>query len=515
MSIVVSEYRGDVSIPLWFDSNRRHGHPHFPTRHVSIPLWFDSNSNLISLSHPPYCSFNSTLVRFKRYFGLAGGQTFQVSIPLWFDSNGLFCPDAGGQVRFQFHSGSIQTGKDTLDSEGTNGFQFHSGSIQTCNVHCRCRFLLAVSIPLWFDSNLAARAFLLCGLGSFNSTLVRFKLACSRVEGEAVPCFNSTLVRFKHSARKDAEWLSLCFNSTLVRFKLCLAGGGVASSWTFQFHSGSIQTWKVADRKKELEKSFNSTLVRFKPAAFASPRWSATEFQFHSGSIQTSSDALLVCFPREVSIPLWFDSNRSKGKAIRVREYGFNSTLVRFKLIAPLLLLVCNWRVSIPLWFDSNTISTEQGGTLEEVFQFHSGSIQTQHIDTILYQAIMFQFHSGSIQTEHWHELSASWSMFQFHSGSIQTWRHAVISIHTVCFNSTLVRFKPSSSSILSFDSSMFQFHSGSIQTLTRPGQFPVTCCFNSTLVRFKLQRLHKVLERLCRFQFHSGSIQTTFSDPS
>jgi len=54
----------------------------------------------------------------------------------------------------------------------------------------------------------------------------------------------------------------------------------------------------------------------------------------------------------------------------------------------------------------------------------------------------MFQFHSGSIQTEpeiFWLDEN---KVFQFHSGSIQTDRTSPASLYVPRFNSTLVRFK-------------------------------------------------------------------------
>jgi len=119
----------------------------------------------------------------------------------------------------------------------------------------------------------------------------------------------------------------------------------------------------------------------------------------------------------------------------------FNSTLVRFKPIYRLSRHRCI-EVSIPLWFDSNLINRQ----LE------------------LYR-----------------------SLFQFHSGSIQTSSGKKNSVHTLRFNSTLVRFKLPSTELGYANLRKFQFHSGSIQTVN--GQ--------------------DVSHRLLRFQFHSGSIQT------
>jgi len=59
----------------------------------------------------------------------------------------------GGGGGFQFHSGSIQTLGINGPSGAAQMFQFHSGSIQTRKVALEQLRNGAVSIPLWFDSN--------------------------------------------------------------------------------------------------------------------------------------------------------------------------------------------------------------------------------------------------------------------------------------------------------------------------------------------------------------------------
>jgi len=121
--------------------------------------------------------------------------------------------------------------------------------------------------------------------------------------------------------------------------------------------------------------------------------------------------------------------------------------------------------------------------------------------------------------------------MFQFHSGSIQTQAGMEEYFIRAGFNSTLVRFKQTiakhSETALStfqfhsgsiqtqtFISAMykraeFQFHSGSIQTVTKKAAIPeryivsIPLWFDSNL----LDEIEKMVA--ARFQFHSGSIQT------
>jgi len=122
---------------------------------VSIPLWFDSN---ICHDVSP-CTF------------------FKVSIPLWFDSNySHVVAEARGKLKFQFHSGSIQTRFLFNSKYSITLFQFHSGSIQTFVM----MFLLARFLRFQFHS------------GSIQTTLT------SLPKRAASSSFNSTLVRFKH-----------------------------------------------------------------------------------------------------------------------------------------------------------------------------------------------------------------------------------------------------------------------------------------------------------------------------
>jgi len=279
-------------------------------------------------------------------------------------------------------------------------------------------------------------------------------------------------------------------------------------------------------------RGFNSTLVRFKQGCRCYSQEVDNLFQFHSGSIQT-----ILCFRlgaswKVVSIPLWFDSN-------------FRQTLCRIWL----------QHVSIPLWFDSNVIDTTEDFVLS-VFQFHSGSIQTnidkliicgptrfqfhsgsiQTKDSDLYLVIQhtFQFHSGSIQTKKLKPQLPIQPRFQFHSGSIQTFADAFSMRFVESFNSTLVRFKRDSRGRIrqrwnSFNSTLVRFKHTTLAKEIING-----AGFNSTLVRFKRDFGSPTLRANCsvsiplwfdsnqtrnkrcafghQFQFHSGSIQTKFS---
>jgi len=126
-----------------------------------------------------------------------------------------------------------------------------------------------------------------------------------------------------------------------------------AGLYLFQFHSGSIQTIRgELANTAALEFQFHSGSIQTPGDHQAA--WRPTQFQFHSGSIQTWLLKSAYADMKEVSIPLWFDSNlKSLGNLIEVIN-RFNSTLVRFKLARSA----------------SSVMS-------HPMFQFHSGSIQT------------------------------------------------------------------------------------------------------------------------------------------
>jgi len=98
-------------------------------------------------------------------------------------------------------------------------FQFHSGSIQTINGVSLLIQSHAVSIPLWFDSNVALQDLSTqAQLFQFHSGSIQTSLILSAAIVST--SFNSTLVRFKLGLRSFNLFLLARFNSTLVRFKL-------------------------------------------------------------------------------------------------------------------------------------------------------------------------------------------------------------------------------------------------------------------------------------------------------
>ena len=217
-----------VSIPHWFDSKhkelQRQGY--YEHRFNSTLVRFKA---LLCMCLAVILSrFNSTLVRFKaRFCSRKCICTFNVSIPHWFDSKPLFSMHRWQTVSgFQFHIGSIQSLFLAKVRGALTSFQFHIGSIQSfldklrkdaykyvsiphwfdskTYPACRKRSRESVSIPHWFDSKSDVTINFHQSIHSFNSTLVRFKVACRSKDKLTFHGFNSTLVRFKDHHRSLA-----------------------------------------------------------------------------------------------------------------------------------------------------------------------------------------------------------------------------------------------------------------------------------------------------------------------
>jgi len=203
--------------------------------------------------------------------------------------------------RFQFHFGSIGSGRFPAFGSSSIKFQFHFGSIGSdldpiLEGYCR------VSIPLWFDWKLKS-----CAKTSvkarFNSTLVRLEAP----EGEAF------MLRFFVSIPLWFDWKfqSLFINLFLIGFNSTLVRLEDSSNYcTILVYTVSIPLWfdwKLHTTEIRLPKnSFNSTLVRLEEhlGLVVKPLPKC----FNSTLVRL--EAFLKCNhsrPFLVSIPLWFD----------------------------------------------------------------------------------------------------------------------------------------------------------------------------------------------------------------
>ena len=77
-----------------------------------------------------------------------------------------------------------------------------------------------------------------------------------------------------------------------------------------------------------------------------------------------------------------------------------------------------------------------------------------------------FQFHYGSIRTQHLQNVKLSSLRFQFHYGSIRTGVRSKRFVYVRPFNSIMVQLERFENGFLAFPLSVFQFHYGSIRTL-------------------------------------------------
>ena len=148
-------------------------------------------------------------------------------------------------------------------------------------------------------------------------------------------------------------------------------------------------------------------------------------FQFHIGSIQAASRPLFHSHSSHSFNSTLVRFKPDDAALIGSNSSGFNSTLVRFKPYTRTRHQAFN-RVSIPHWFDSSA----EMGRLK----------RPRH---------------GLVSIPHWFDSS-----------------RRVGRARAACdigFNSTLVRFKPLTESILDNSYVKFQFHIGSIQASSQP----------------------------------------------
>jgi len=141
----------------------------------------------------------------------------------------------------------------------------------------------------------------------FNSTLVRFKHSKNLRTDLNNNSFNSTLVRFKHENLPvlDASFsvsIPLWFDSNMNRTAATFRRQPGFNSTLVRFKPRESRYFST-DAPVSIPLWFDSNLSPLNNAC------SSTSFQFHSGSIQTYNTFVFVCQDAIVSIPLWFDSN--------------------------------------------------------------------------------------------------------------------------------------------------------------------------------------------------------------
>jgi len=226
--------------------------------------------------------FNSTMVRLILTAQFHTFQTQNVSIPLWYDwylRHQTYKPFQTHS--FQFHYGTIDTFTQSFCI-----FTFHRFNSTMVRL-IRSPLSLSpcmsfVSIPLWYDW--------------YSPTI------CRMIQGQTVSIplwydWYSRMVKILRSV--------LGFNSTMVRLILLTREH---TNWinTFQFHYGTIDTFKNFSRSGLGDPSFNSTMVRLILLGIQHNQ-SPVRFQFHYGTIDTTLLPVSLRGLGYVSIPLWYD----------------------------------------------------------------------------------------------------------------------------------------------------------------------------------------------------------------
>ena len=122
---------------------------------------------------------------------------------------------------------------------------------------------------------------------------------------------------------------------------------------------------------------------------------------------------------------------------------------------------------------------------------------------------IQFQFHSGSIKSNHNRGMTNLVMMFQFHSGSIKSHeRNVARAIKFLGFNSIVVRLKVGMRAWCNWQHASFN---SIVVRLKESGTYegtPGQTSFNSIVVRLKDHRFCGSSSSSSLFQFHSGSIK-------
>ena len=118
--------------------------------------------------------------------------------------------------------------------------------------------------------------------------------------------FNSTMVRLKVAIGQSNSSEHVSFNSTMVRLKvqLSLTQGRI---YQFQFHNGSIKRgcYKSLVRLPFSVFQFHNGSIKSNQT-INNPS-TPQPFQFHNGSIKRHSKEVREMMSESVSIPQWFD----------------------------------------------------------------------------------------------------------------------------------------------------------------------------------------------------------------
>jgi hypothetical protein len=160
-----------------------------------------------------------------------------------------------------------------------------------------------------------------------------------------------------------------------------------------------LQTFKAVESRglEPLSKQFQFLYGAIQTKGTLFGAYNAITFQFQYGSIQTMLDS-----------------------GPRRHNCSFNSSMVRFKLASS---HTCNPVI---------------------LFQFLYGAIQTIPVILGTLELTSIQFLYGTIQTDGKNVIEVNNARFQFLYGAIQTLPYLDLPRLLLCFNSCMVRFKPS-----------------------------------------------------------------------
>ncbi len=188
-----------------------------------------------------------------------------ISIPHWFYSNRvIFFRELTAPLKFQYHTGSIQTIPLLIASIADVIFQYHTGSIQTLNHRRKHTYNNFISIPHWFYSNVQCRK-------STGSRETAFQYHTGSIQTWVLQYETDNFFAFQYHTGSIQTSASRYAEKAVT---------------IFQYHTGSIQTCNdhvICSCRRD----FNTTLVLFKRRS------------------QSNYDEQHIL----ISIPHWFYSN--------------------------------------------------------------------------------------------------------------------------------------------------------------------------------------------------------------
>ena len=287
-----------ISIPTWYDweinlFSIRNNHVF-----ISIPTWYDWEA-LISVCicrYTPY--FNSNMVRLRAVELYESNYAeWCISIPTWYDWECFGHATIPTRLGiFQFQHGTIESQIGGSRKLLRRVFQFQHGTIESDIMCCFCS-----------------------RISYFNSNMVRLREYPENV--------------FRRSAK------GFQFQHGTIERGLCV--GEQVLEIVFQFQHGTIERIPTSAALKTAF-YFNSNMVRLRVRTVSSASAQNTVFQFQHGTIESTCPVCALHSNLVISIPTWYDWEKTFANFSLNVLLNFNSNMVRLRDIFSRLIGINN-----------------------------------------------------------------------------------------------------------------------------------------------------------------------------